>query len=296
MATVGPHTPDRPDMRSSSGRYRRSRDRTDRRLWRPGCHPSTATIGHCWCSRSRGRCAPGRPAGHRPAPVPGRSGLRRRGLGPGPAQQRALRSAGSWPGRSAHREALRPGSRPRRRPALVLVPGLRGHRRRAAPAPPAGRPSHSCSTWHVRLGAGGRDTNGPGLVRQRSAGGRGTGRDAEVQPAVAAMLIAVLRLIPDGDDPWRIVASFMDAVPSGRPPGAVPPGPRRGGRPVRQGGLPLRPARSGPDAPAYRGELARFPGGVEIAGCGLVRMRQWRPEASDPVALSSGCAVVARKP
>ena len=110
------------------------------------------------------------------------------------------------------------------------------------------------------------------------------------------MLIAVLRLIPDEDDPWRIVASFMDAVPSGKPPGAVPPGPRRGGRPVRQGGRPLRPARSGPDAPAYRDELARFPGGLEIAGSGLVQMRQRRPEASDPVAPSSGYAVVARKP
>ena len=31
------------------------------------------------------------------------------------------------------------------------------------------------------------------------------------------MLIAVLHLIPDEDDPWRIVASFMDAVPSGKP-------------------------------------------------------------------------------
>ena len=110
------------------------------------------------------------------------------------------------------------------------------------------------------------------------------------------MLIAVLHLIPDEDDPWRIVASFMDAVPSGEPPGAVPPGPRRGGRPVRQGGRPLQPARSGPDASAYRDELARFLDGLEIAGPGLVQMHQWRPEASDPVAPSSGYAVVARKP
>ena len=31
---------------------------------------------------------------------------------------------------------------------------------------------------------------------------------------VAVMLIAVLHLIPDEDDPWGVVASFMDAVPS----------------------------------------------------------------------------------
>ena len=117
--------------------------------------------------------------------------------------------------------------------------------------------------------------------RRRPAGRRHDlvpgGRDAELQPAVAAMLIAVLHLIPDEDDPWRIVASFIDAVPSGKPPGAVPPGPRRGGRPVRHGGLPLQPARSGPDASAYRDELARFLDGLEIAGPGLVQMHQWRP-------------------
>jgi hypothetical protein len=42
--------------------------------------------------------------------------------------------------------------------------------------------------------------------------------------------------------------------------------------------------------------LARFLDGLEIAGPGLVQMHQWRPEASDPVASSSGYAVVARKP
>jgi hypothetical protein len=139
----------------------------------------------------------------------------------------------------------------------------------------------------------------PGHVRRRRPAGRRHdlvpgGRDAERQPAVAAMLIAVLRLIPVEDDPWRIVASFRDTVPSGRPPGAVPPVPRRGGRPVRQGGRPPRPARSGPGAPACRDELARFPDGVEIAGSGLVQMHRRRSKASDPVARSSGCAVVAR--
>jgi S-adenosyl methyltransferase len=48
--------------------------------------------------------------------------------------------------------------------------------------------------------------------------------------------VAVLDLIPDEDGPWRIVASSMDAIPSGKLPGTVPPGPRRGGRPARQGG------------------------------------------------------------
>jgi hypothetical protein len=45
-----------------------------------------------------------------------------------------------------------------------------------------------------------------------------------------------------------------------------------------------------------RDEVARFLDGLEIAGPGLVQMHQWRPEASDPVAPSSGYAAVARKP
>src|SRR3984957_15279771 len=41
------------------------------------------------------------------------------------------------------------------------------------------------------------------------------GETLDFSQPVAVMLIAVLHLIPDEDDPWGIVASFMDAVPSG---------------------------------------------------------------------------------
>ena len=41
------------------------------------------------------------------------------------------------------------------------------------------------------------------------------GQTLDFSRPVAVMLIAVLHLIPDEDDPWGIVASFMDAVPSG---------------------------------------------------------------------------------
>ena len=110
------------------------------------------------------------------------------------------------------------------------------------------------------------------------------------------MLIAVLHLIPDEDDPWRIVASFMDAVPSGSY--LVLSHPARDVEAERsaKAARPLQPARSGADAPAYRDEVARFLDGLEIAEPGLVQMHQWRPEASDPAAPSSGYAVVARKP
>jgi hypothetical protein len=113
---------------------------------------------------------------------------------------------------------------------------------------------------------------------------------------VAVMLIAVLHLIPDEDDPWGIVASFMDAVPSGSY--LVLSHPARD----------VETARSARAAQRYneqvatpmhrrtRAEVARFFDGLELIEPGLVQMHQWRPGLADPVAPSSGYAVVGRKP
>src|ERR1700733_2726499 len=53
------------------------------------------------------------------------------------------------------------------------------------------------------------DLRGVGPIVSRA------GQTLDFSRPVAVMLIAVLHLIPDEDDPWGIVASFMDAVPSG---------------------------------------------------------------------------------
>ncbi len=122
------------------------------------------------------------------------------------------------------------------------------------------------------------------------------GQTLDFSQPVAVMLIAVLHLIPDEDDPWRIVASFMDAVPSGSY--LVLSHPARDVEAERS----ARAARrynehvATPMHRRARAEVARFFDGLDLIEPGLVQVHQWRAEAADPVAPSSGYAVVGRKP
>jgi S-adenosyl methyltransferase len=114
---------------------------------------------------------------------------------------------------------------------------------------------------------------------------------------VAVVLMAILHLIPDTDDPYGIVAKLTGAVPSGSylalsqiasdiDVQAVAEARDQVGRfmPVRQ---------------TYRthAEVLRFFGGLELAEPGLVPVQKWRPasaaDAAMPSALWGG---VARKP
>ena len=113
---------------------------------------------------------------------------------------------------------------------------------------------------------------------------------------VAVMLIAVLHLIPDEDDPWGVVASFMDAVPPGSY--LVLSHPARDVETERSARAAQRYNEqvATPMHRRTRAEVARFFDGLDLIEPGLVQMHQWRPEATDPVAPSSGYAVVGRKP
>jgi hypothetical protein len=113
---------------------------------------------------------------------------------------------------------------------------------------------------------------------------------------VAVMLIAVLHLIPDEDDPWRIVSAFMDAVPSGSY--LVLSHPARDVETERSAKAADRYNEHvvAPMRRRTKDEVARFFDGLQLVEPGLVQMHQWRPEPSDPPAPSSGYAVVGRKP
>ncbi|HEY2281760.1 MAG TPA: SAM-dependent methyltransferase [Streptosporangiaceae bacterium] len=122
------------------------------------------------------------------------------------------------------------------------------------------------------------------------------GQTLDFSRPVAVMLIAVLHLIPDEDDPWSIVASFMDAVPSGsylvlsHPARDVET--ERSEQAVRRYNQHVAAAMRRRSRP----EVARFFDGLELAEPGLVQMHQWRADPTDLVAPSSGYAVVGRKP
>jgi hypothetical protein len=96
---------------------------------------------------------------------------------------------------------------------------------------------------------------------------------------VAVTLIAILHAIPDSDDPHAIVASLMDAVPSGSYLALSHLGPEffdpetlreaqdASGRRIQQQ-MTWR----------NREQVARFFEGTDLVEPGLVRVEEWRPE------------------
>ena len=116
---------------------------------------------------------------------------------------------------------------------------------------------------------------------------------------VAVMLIAILQLIPDDDDPYQLVAELAAAVPSGSflaithvagGMGRMTPGALEAARRLSE----LLPQRVNPRSQA---QVARFFDSLELIEPGVVPIQQWRPasddEAAAPAALWGG---VARKP
>jgi len=114
---------------------------------------------------------------------------------------------------------------------------------------------------------------------------------------VAVLLLAVLHHVEDDEDPREIVASLMNAVPSGsylvltHPASDVDP------EPMARMAAGLAAMLNEPVTLRSRAEVASFFDGLELVEPGLVQVQGWRPgwagEARSPVALWAG---VARKP
>jgi S-adenosyl methyltransferase len=116
---------------------------------------------------------------------------------------------------------------------------------------------------------------------------------------VAVMLLMTLQFVLDEDDPYRLVKTYMDAVP----PGSY----LVVSHPASDGGAPAVAANKG--TARYnelvatkmirrnRDEVLRFFEGLEILEPGLVHMAQWRPDRDDvaPGRLSPAYCAVARK-
>ena len=114
---------------------------------------------------------------------------------------------------------------------------------------------------------------------------------------VAVMLVAILHCIPDEDDPYRIVARLMSAVPPGsylvisHAPGEMRP--NVGAEMIRR----LAKVLAQKVVLRERDEVERFFDGLELLEPGVVPITKWRPateaEAAAPAAM---WAAVARKP
>jgi len=114
---------------------------------------------------------------------------------------------------------------------------------------------------------------------------------------VAVMLLGVLHLIQDSEDPWGIVAQLMAAVP----PGSY--------LAISHPAIDIHHAQadaqrvynervSTPQTLRTREQVARFFTGLELVEPGLVQVHQWRPDPGDfaPEGVVSAHGAVARKP
>jgi len=120
------------------------------------------------------------------------------------------------------------------------------------------------------------DLRDPGLILDRAAGVLDFG-----QP-VAVMLLGVLHLIQDDEDPWGIVARLMDAVPVGsylaisHPAIDTHEAQARAQRVYNERVSTRQTLRT-------RAQVARFFTGLELVEPGLVQVHQWRPGPDDVV-------------
>jgi len=113
-----------------------------------------------------------------------------------------------------------------------------------------------------------RDT---GKISQDAAG------PLDFSRPVARCLIMVLQFVPDEDDPWRVVRTLLDAVPSGSYLALAHPAsdvdqevtPALRQLSTRMGGTRA--------TPRTRPEVARFFEGLEMTEPGLVQLHRWRP-------------------
>ena len=113
---------------------------------------------------------------------------------------------------------------------------------------------------------------------------------------VAIMLIAILHLIPDGDDPWRLVADLMAAAAPGSYLAITHPASDVAAEAAARAARAYNDNVMTPQTRRSREEVARFFTGLDLVEPGLVQLSGWRPAAGNLRAPTSGYAAVARKP
>ncbi len=114
---------------------------------------------------------------------------------------------------------------------------------------------------------------------------------------VAIMLVSVLHLVTDEDDPHRIVDRLMAAVPAGSYLALTHVGADLEAEATARMAAGLNRAMSGRVTPRTRDQVERFFRGVELVEPGLVRVPQWRPDSGLAAASpSTQWGGVGRKP
>jgi len=119
-------------------------------------------------------------------------------------------------------------------------------------------------------------------------------RTLDFSQPVAVMLVGILQCIPDEDDPRRIVAALMDAVPPGSYLAISHPAADVYAQ-ARAGAALLNEGLSSPIIFRTRAAVARFFGDLELVEPGLVSISQWRSGVGAGASPLANWAGVARK-
>ena len=150
-------------------------------------------------------------------------------------------------------------------------------------------------------------TSGPhGATAYLDADARDTGKILgeaaqllDFREPVAVLLVAILQLITDEDDPYRLVTQLMQAVA----PGSflvishVPSDMQRQAAGVAEAATRLSQLMSQRVTPRSHAEVTRFFGGLELLEPGVVPVQQWRPGSDLDEAMRAGMwGGVGRKP
>jgi hypothetical protein len=114
----------------------------------------------------------------------------------------------------------------------------------------------------------------------------------------AVMLLGVLHLIGDSEDPYRIVAGLMDALPSGSFLAISHPASDIHAAAQAEAQRRYNERVSTPQTMRNRAEVMRFFDGLDLVPPGLVYVHVWRPDPGDvpPAGGVSAHGGVARKP
>jgi len=127
---------------------------------------------------------------------------------------------------------------------------------------------------------------------------RAAARTLDFGKPVALMLLIILHLIPDTDDPYGIVAALVRALPAGSY--LVLSHPASDIRAAQMAEMTKRvnERMSGPKATMRdRAAVTRFFDGLELLGPGVVQPQQWRPEPGviSPALVTAWCGVARKR-
>jgi SAM-dependent methyltransferase len=125
---------------------------------------------------------------------------------------------------------------------------------------------------------------------------RAAARILDLSQPVGVMLIGLLHCIPDADDPYRLVAELLAAVPPGSYLAISHPAADIRASVMAEGAAMMNAVLPVPITPRSYEQVAAFFHGLDLVDPGVVTVPAWRPDPGADITPLPGWAGVAAKP